>query len=108
MPLEGGEGLATFGIPEPRGAIIRRGDDSGAIRAECRGPDRILMPLEGGEGLAAFGIPEPRAAIIRAGPGAFESANRRSRSGMASVGTGSSGGASIGSRDSWILAVTGL
>ena len=45
MPLEGGEGLAGVGVPDPRRIVGRGGDDPLAVGAERGGVDRCGVPL---------------------------------------------------------------
>src|SRR5262249_3386762 len=60
------DGLAAFGVPQPRRLVERRGDNPPAVGTERRAPHGSIMAFERlTDGLAAFCVPQPLRVVAR-------------------------------------------
>src|SRR5262249_46524619 len=65
MTFQNGDLLATFRIPDTRGAVSRRRRHPLAIAAECRTKHVVSMAFEDGDLVAAFRIPDACGVVVR-------------------------------------------
>src|SRR5271166_4845189 len=85
MSVKGENFCPRCNVPNSSGAVIRRGNDTRAVRTEARGTDPVLMTSQHRDFIARVSIPKPRR-LVRGRSNDLRSAEggRSNRSGMTS------------------------
>ena len=67
MPGEDPQSLSGLSVPQPRGLVLRPGEDAPPVRGEGDGGDPVFMPGEDLQSLSGLCVPKPRGVVYRPG-----------------------------------------